>query len=187
MQNFKIENNGIISKAFLDLQIFDFEAACLYIKNLKYKRNLSKNNKLCVLVDGYGTCSSKHALLYNLAQENNSEDYTLQLCMFKLNEKNTQECKSTLEKFNLEYIPEAHNYLRFKDKIIDCTKSSFDPSSYESDILEEFSIQSDQITDFKVNYQKEFLSTWLENNTNIKYNLEEIWEIREECIRDLFG
>ncbi|MBL7933751.1 MAG: hypothetical protein JNL60_17745, partial [Bacteroidia bacterium] len=92
----------------------------------------------------------------------------------------------TLKKYNLEYIPEAHNYLKYKGFIIDYTGAGFSPGKYEVDLLAEKEIRPEQITDFKVAYQKEFLSSWLLEQKHIGYSLEEIWTIREQCIRDLF-
>lgn len=185
MINFDIKPAGIISGKFLDMDIRDFDNAAQFIRHLPYSRNTDKNNLLTVFTDRCGTCSTKHALLKQLATENNRADLRLILSIFKMNSRNTPEIAVTLTKHGLEYIPEAHTYLKYQDRIIDHTKPSFDPLTYESDILEELEIEPSQITDFKVAYHKAFLEEWLERNPSIPYSTDELWTIREQCIRDL--
>ena len=60
---FKIEQNGEISKEFLSRNILTFSQAALFVSQLPYGRNQNKNNLLTVFTDNCGTCSTKHALL----------------------------------------------------------------------------------------------------------------------------
>ena len=46
-------------------------------------------------------------------------------------------------------------------------------------------ILPEQITDYKVNYHKNYLVTWLDNNELIDLSINDIWKIREQCIQDL--
>ena len=48
--------------------------------------------------------------------------------------------------------------------------------------MEEIEIQPSQITDFKVEYHKNYLEKYLQQDPEIKYSLQEFWQIREECI-----
>ena len=81
--NFKINSHKEISQQFLSRHITDFNAALLFIKNLPYKRNTGKDNLVTVFTDGFGTCSTKHALLKQLAIENKAENVKLKLGIFK--------------------------------------------------------------------------------------------------------
>jgi len=183
--DFEIKDTGPISKEFLKNNITNFRMASLFIKELPYKRNKNKDDLLSIFSDGCGTCSTKHALLKKLADENGFKNIQLILGIFKMNTRNTPSVKQTLGKYKLEYIPEAHNYLRYKNEIIDCTKRNWKASDFENDILVEIEILPEQITVYKVAYHKEFLRGWLKKNNGVPYNIDELWEIREQCIKEL--
>lgn len=185
--NFAIKQADPVSCAFLRHHATDFSSASNYIRNLPYGRNADKNNLMTVFSDGCGTCSTKHALLKQLADENHIDGLQLVLCIFKMNSLNTPKVSATLEKYGLDYIPEAHNYLKYDGQIFDFTGPGFDPKNYKEDILHETEIMPAQITDFKVASHKNFLQKWLAENPGIKYSLNELWAIREQCIEDLAG
>jgi len=183
--DFDIKSMGQISKEFTDRNIVTFKQASLFIKQLAYGRNADKNNLATVFTDNCGTCSTKHALLKRLADENEFEKVKLIVGLFKMNKKNTPQVSSTLQKYNLEYIPEAHCYLKFEDQIIDLTKLNSKPSDFLDELIEEIEILPDQITNFKVNYHKNYLASWLDKNKQINLSLNDLWKIREECIQKL--
>ncbi|KQT17042.1 hypothetical protein ASG31_11830 [Chryseobacterium sp. Leaf404] len=185
MKNFNIDKSGkIISDLFLERNISDFRDACQYISKLPYKRNSDKNNIQCVFDDLGGTCSTKHATLRKLALENNLSDVKLILGIFKMDAYYTGKIKKTLEKFNLNYIPEAHNYLKIDDEYFDFTKPGSNYSQFKNKILIEKEIEFNEIFDQKIAFHKNFLRNWILKE-KIPYSLDEIWNIREQCISDL--
>jgi hypothetical protein len=90
-----------------------------------------------------------------------------------------------LHNYNLEYIPEAHNYLKFKNQILDFTKKNSSENDFINDLLEEIEIEPHQINQFKIEFHRNYLRNWLAENPQIPYSLEELWKIREECIKAL--
>lgn len=185
MKNFTIsQNNGIISDEFLNRNIRDFHAACKYISNLPYKRNSDKNNIQCVFNDLGGTCSTKHAVLRKLALENKHPEIRLVLGIFKMDSEYTFKIKNTLQKFNLNYIPEAHNYLKIEDEYFDFTKPDSHYKQFKNKLLIEKEIEYNEINSQKVLFHKDYLKKWILEE-KIPYSLDEIWEIREQCIKDL--
>ncbi|MBI3233728.1 MAG: hypothetical protein HYZ42_06750 [Bacteroidetes bacterium] len=183
--NFDLISTDEISKAFIQNKIFNFHQAIHYIKHLPYGRNTDKNDLTTIFTDGCGTCSTKHAILKQLADENQFNDQELVLAIVKMDANNTPEIAETLAKHQLSYIPEAHNYLKYQDTIFDFTKPQFIITKNSENILTEMVISPHQITDYKVAYHKEYISKWLANNNHITYTSEEIWSIREQCIKDL--
>lgn len=183
--DFDIKSTQRISKEFVERNILTFNQAVLFVRQLTYGRNKDKNNLASVFSDNCGTCSTKHALLKRLADENNFEKVKLIVGLFKMNEKNTPEISATLLQNKLEYIPEAHCYLQFEDQILDLTKINSKPTDFLDDLIEEIEISPEQITDYKVHYHKNYLITWLDNNKQINLSLNDIWKIREQCIQDL--
>lgn len=183
--DFEIKSKGQISKEFIDRNILTFNKASIFVRQLAYGRNADKNNLASVFTDNCGTCSTKHALLKKLADENNFKKVKLIVGLFKMNKKNTPEISETLQKNQLEYIPEAHCYLKFEDQIIDLTKINSKPTDFLDDLIEEIEISPEQITDYKVNYHKNYLVTWLDKNEQLDLSINDIWKIREQCIKDL--
>lgn len=185
LPDFKIQSLGEISDAFLKENIFTFHNATHFVANLDYGRNVNKDDLKTIFVDNCGTCSTKHAVLKKLADENGFSEIKLILGIFEMNSKNTSEISQTLQKNNLEFIPEAHNYLKFENKIFDFTKSNSQASDLENDLIVEIEMLPNQISNYKVEIHKKHLQVWLNKNPEIKFDLNEIWNIREQCIQDL--
>lgn len=183
--DFLIKDSGRISNEFIYRNILTFKQATSYVRQLPYGRNIDKDNPTSLFTENCGTCSTKHALLKLLAIENDFEDIHLIIGIFKMNGTNTPEVLKTLQSNNLDYIPEAHCYLRYKDIILDFTKKNLKPSDYTDDLIEEIEIHPNQITTFKMEYHVNYLKSWLENNRQISFNIDEIWQIREHCIQNL--
>lgn len=185
MKNFAItQHKGIISDEFLIRNISDFDSACRYISELPYKRNADKNNIKCIFDELGGTCSTKHAVLRKLALENDHPEVKLILGIFKMDAEYTSKIKNTLEKYHLDYIPEAHNYLKIENEYFDFTKPDSDYKQFQNKILIEKEIEYNQIGEQKISFHKEFLRNWIVEE-NIPFDLNKIWSIREECIADL--
>jgi hypothetical protein len=185
MKNFSIiQHKEIISDEFLSRNISDFFSACKFISQLPYKRNSDKNNIKCVFDDFGGTCSTKHAVLRKLALENDHPEVKLILGIFKMDAEYTFKIKNTLEKYYLNYIPEAHNYLKIEDEYLDFTEPNSYYEQFKDKILIEKEIEFDQISSEKISFHKDFLEKWIVEE-QIPYNLDKIWDIREQCIEDL--
>ena len=173
-----------ISSAVLHKGLDTFRKAAEWVSKLDYRRNIDKDNVLCLFDEQCGTCSTKHALLKHLADENGNTELRLMLGIFTMNAKNTPAIKRLLKKYKLDYIPEAHNYLRTYNYILDYTGVGINETKFELDILEEIEIQPEQITEYKVSYHRDYLDTWIKEN-EIPYSPDELWRIREECIKAL--
>ena len=183
--NFDIAANGKISNNFLNRNVSDFKSAMTFITQLPYGRNKDKRNLTTLFDDGFGTCSTKHAVLKELAVENSIPQVKLILGLFRMNEHNTPAVSKILLKENLDYIPEAHNYLKIDNTIVDCTFSNSSKLNFITDLILETEIESNQITDYKVNFHKQYLETWLLKEPSLSMSLQELWLIRENCISAL--
>lgn len=184
--NFSINSNDIVSRAFLSMEITDFANAATYVKKLPYARNHDKADILCPITEQCGTCSTKHALLKQLAAEHNQEHVRLTMGIFKMNARNTPEVAATLARHSLEYIPEAHCYLTIDGHIADYTKAEWTTIAFVADLMMETEILPHQTGDYKVALHKAYLQEWLRNNAQIPYTPQALFAIREECIKDLF-
>ncbi|MCU4189343.1 hypothetical protein M9Q43_09230 [Flavobacterium sp. HXWNR29] len=162
----------------------NFDELINKVKNIPYGRNTNRYDFSLVLSENKGTCSSKHAFLKDFADKNEIENVKLYIGIFKMNEVNTQKLGDLLTKNNINYIPEAHCYLKINQIPVDATTSDSFYDKIKQDIMEEIEILPNQVSDFKVEYHKAFLKKWIKE-TNQNNTFEEIWRIREECISKL--
>jgi len=160
-----------------------WEETILYVKNLPYGRNSNRTNFSLVITEKKGSCSSKHAYLKDFADKNSVLNVKLVIGIYKMNESNTK-IGTILSENKMEYIPEAHCYLKIDGVRFDCTSSNSDFDKIKDDLLEEIEIEPYQVGDFKIEYHQNFIKNWLaENNSEISF--EQIWKIREKCIENL--
>lgn len=181
--NFEILSREPISELFRSLNLNTFSEAANYIQTLPYKRNPDKTDELSVLKDQGGTCSTKHAVLKRLADENKHPAIKLMLGIFSMKATYSEKLIPVFEKYRIDEMPEAHNYLRINGKVEDFTARNC--KEFENELIVEVEIQPEQIIDFKVSYHKEFLRKYLAENPHIPYSLDEFWIIRESCIEAL--
>ena len=164
--------------------ITQWDAAISFIEQLPYGRNSNREAILLVLSEERGTCSSKHAFLKQLAIENDLEHVKLYIGVYKMNEQNTPKIGSALSENKLDYIPEAHCYLKINGMPKDVTTANSNFSKIENDLLEELEIEPHQVSEFKVEMHQKFIKKWIQKN-NVPFTFEEVWNIRERCIENL--
>lgn len=184
--NFEIIGGGKITDEFLSLGLMDFHYALHYIWRLPYSRNSNRAEFNLVLKEKRGTCSTKHALLAQLAAEQEQQIF-LTLGIYEMNEQNTPDVGKIFDEFDLKNLPEAHCYLTFNNERIDVTRFSNEELLKPiKDFLYEERIQPEQIGDYKINLHRTFFQNWMyEKNLSRRFNLEQLWSIREECIAAL--
>jgi hypothetical protein len=155
-----------------------------YVRLLPYGRNSNRNDFSLVLKEEKGSCSSKHALLKLIANENNIPDVKLILAIYKMNKSNTPGIGLDLESYGLAYIPEAHCYLKLGDSREDYTTSSSTFDHLKNDILLEKEIDPLQVIEYKIDFHKKFITKWV-NQESTSLSFEHVWLIREKCIKNL--
>jgi hypothetical protein len=155
-----------------------------HIRNLPYGRNENRHDYSLVLKENKGTCSSKHALLMQIAELNNFKNVQLILGIYKMNHINTPGIEKTILENGLEYLPEAHCYLMVNNRRIDLTNRNSEIENLTNDILKEIEIKPEQVVNFKVEYHKNYLMNWI-NEKGIEMNFDQVWELREKCISKL--
>ncbi len=155
-----------------------------YTQQLPYGRNSNRTDVSLVLTEEKGTCSSKHAFLKKVADLNKLSDVKLILAIYKMNKSNTKAIGNTLANNSIEYIPEAHCYLKINGLATDITTNSSDFEKIKDAILYEEEIEPEQVASYKVDFHKTYLKDWLQKN-NLPYTFDELWAIRETCIQNL--
>lgn len=185
LPNFPLKPDGEVTAHFLAVGISDFHSAAHYVQQLPYGRNADRTNFWLVLREGRGTCSTKHALLAQLAKEQ-EVDIALTIGIYAMTEGNTPGVDPVLETYGLSYLPEAHCYLTYQEMRVDVTRSGVEPSEPIERFLYEETINPDQIGSYKVELHQRFMREWVANGGVAgNRSWEETWHIREECIAAL--
>ena len=182
--DYELSSNDGLTHLANNQGIFSWKQLTDYIKNLPYGRNANRTDLSLVLSEGKGTCSSKHALLKQIADLNNIPDIKLIIGVYRMNQTNTPKIGTSLSDHSIDFIPEAHCYLKINGERIDFTTSSSEFQRLEADIIQELEIEPWQVSDFKVEYHKDFIKQWLKESKS-SFSFEEIWQIRERCIANL--
>jgi hypothetical protein len=166
--------------------ITDFRAAGRYLEKLPYGRTADRADYGAVLREGRGTCSTKHALLAALGQEQGVA-VVLMLGIYEMHEGNTPGVGAVLSRYGLSYVPEAHCYLVYEGTRIDITRSGGESAEPIARILHEEPIVPEQIGDYKAALHRRFMREWVARESEIVGALAfgDVWEIREQCIRAL--
>ena len=176
--------NGPFTSLFQVAGIHDFAGAARHVRALPYGRIADRKKLWLVLDEGRGTCTTKHALLAKLAREQ-WIDVQLTLGIYEMSERNTPGVGRVLSAYGLEYIPEAHCYLRHENGRIDVTGVPAGAAPIDH-FLHEEPIAVDQIGAYKQDLHRRFLGDWITRTDSVRgQSLEEIWRIREACIAAL--
>ncbi len=179
------ESRGIITGEFVAIGVRDFRAAAAYVNRIPYGRTSNRDDLVTVLREARGTCSTKHALLNVLAQEQGIQT-ALVIGIYRMNGRNTPGIAPVLERYGLDSLPEAHCFLRYREKRVDVTQAETNPSEPISEFLYEEDISPGQIGDYKTSLHRHFLRQWMrETGATTRYSLDELWQIREVCIAAL--
>jgi hypothetical protein len=156
--------------------------AAAYLWTLPYGRNTNPSDPLCVLEEGRGTCSSKHALLARLLAEEGVSGIELYLGIYEMSEANTAGVGRVLARYGLESIPEAHCYLRKGRQRIDVTRPVRPGQATIEPFLFEQAITPDQVGEYKRNVHRRVLGELAGKGAYHQFTPEALWLIREECI-----
>lgn len=184
MLDFKIIAINELSKLALNQRLNTWLELLEFVCSLPYGRNENRHDLSLVLKEKQGTCSSKHAFLKAIALENNQDNVKLILALYKMNIENTPRIGNILNDYELKYIPEAHCYLKINDTRLDVTSANSNFEKIRASLIKEIEIEPYQVSEYKVDYHKKFIEQWIKDN-GIKYSLNEIWAIREKCIKNI--
>ena len=184
IRHLHFNSDDMLTNLVKDESIKNWSELIEFTKILPYGRNQNRQDFSLVIKENKGTCSSKHSFLKKVADLNKFKNIKLVLGIYKMNHLNTPKIEKTLLNSGLEYLPEAHCYLKLNNQRIDIKNSDSNIENLKDYLIEELEIEPEQVTVFKVDYHKNYLKNWIKKN-KIKLNFDEVWEIREQCIKKL--
>jgi hypothetical protein len=181
LPDFTIDAGRPLGRGFAALGIDDYRDAARHVRSLSYGRNSDRSDWRLVLEEGRGTCSTKHALLAELAREN-GRHVALVLGVYEMNEGNTPGVGAVLERYGLPCVPEAHCFLAHEGARVDLTREEGGGAEQIERFLHEEEIESRQIGEYKVRAHREFIRLWAMERG---LDPELVWRVRERCIAAL--
>jgi len=182
--DYKLKSKDKLTELAKSNGIETWNELTVFVRNLPYGRNKNRTDFGLVLSEKKGTCSSKHALLKSIADLNDVPNVDLIIGIYKMTELNTPKIGTELTDNSIEFVPEAHCYLKINGNRTDLTSAESEFKKIEKDIIQEKIIKPSEVGGFKVNYHKRFIENWL-RETNSKLKFDRIWEVREKCIENL--
>ena len=105
-----IDNNGIVSRQFLQLGINRFLDACRYVHQLPYGYNSDREDLLILFKERFGSCTTKHAVIASLAQELGLP-VEKHIGIYAMTEAIVTGTTAILDQFHLPYLPMVHCFL----------------------------------------------------------------------------
>lgn len=156
------------------------------LQEMAYGRLAEGHTYRQVLHDGRGTCSTKHAVLAEVATEAGVAAL-LTVGLYDMCEANTPGVGDILTAAGLPSIPEAHCYVILDGDRIDVTRARTIQTYDIGEIHDEFVVEPEELATHKESIHREFLSTWMAAHPALVDGRGEVemWNIRELCIAAL--
>ena len=118
-----IDKKGIISEKFTSLKIKNFRDACTYVHDIPYGYNSITDDIFILFKEGYGSCTTKHAVIATLAEELSIPVYKM-VGIYAMNEEIVTGTNRILEKYHLPYLPMIHCFLIYDSYMVDLTEGN---------------------------------------------------------------
>lgn len=181
----RLRTAGEVTSGFFGASVGTYKNAAYFVFRLPYGRTSSRTNLMAVLRERRGTCSSKHAVLAQLAIEQGLP-VKLMLGVYLMNARNTPGIRAVLAHYGLAEIPEAHCYLLHDNKRIDVTRAIESPAEPITNFLLEDEILPSQIGSYKISRHQDYLRKWLRSGSVPGvWSFDRLWQVREKCIAAL--
>jgi len=123
LPNRTITPGGIVADRFLSLDIRSFQEACRYVQRLPYGYNSNRDDLMILFEEGFGSCTTKHAVIATLAAELGLP-VGKRIGIYAMNEAIVRGSRKILDKYDLPYVPMVHCFLAAGDVRVDLTEGN---------------------------------------------------------------
>lgn len=172
-----------IADDLLSKGVANLYQAIEYTHLLPYCRISDSTNYHLVLKEQRGTCTPKHALIAELASSFHIPLH-LKAGIIIMNADNAPKIVPVLKKYQLNEIIEAHTYLEYEHHHLDITFPEKTNFKMTFPLLKERNLTLQDLGEIKMAWHKEAMKEFLLTQ-HLPYDLDQIWEIREQCIQAL--
>jgi hypothetical protein len=179
--NASIIKKGIISEKFLNLGIDKLWNACQYVHDMPYGYNSNKDDILILLKEGYGSCTTKHAVIATLADELGIPIYK-STGIYAMSEEIVTGTKLILDKYKLPYLPMIHCFLIYENYRVDLTEGNNNGKNHS---IEEFLFTKKVIPNISEKdeyliYREALKETILKREEMINKEMNQVLQARQE-------
>jgi len=144
LPNPMIDKKGILSEKFTSLKIKNFRDACAYVRDIPYGYNSTTDDILILFKEGYGSCTTKHAVIATLAEELRIPVHKM-IGIYAMNEEIITGTNLILDKYHLPYLPMIHCFLIYNSFHVDLTEGNNNGKNHS---IEEFLFTEKVIPNF---------------------------------------
>lgn len=169
---------GWVTTRFFALEVRTLGAAVDHVQALPYGRNESRSH-FAVFDEGRGTCSTKHALLKELALEQGWDDVVLVLGMVHLDPSHPV-AGPVMQQHGVPLLIDAHCVLDIAGEVIDVTFP--DATEPTLPLVEQSPIHPDDIMQDKARRHRAYLTKVAEQQA---LDADSLWAAREAYIAAL--
>jgi hypothetical protein len=178
-----LDKRGPISELFKSRGVRNFGGAVDYIWRLPFDRNKRHGDWKLVLDERCGTCSTKHAVLMAVAEEQ-AIPARLRLGAFEMTAENTPGIRPVLEKFGFPAVPELYCVLEVGGREVDVARPLDDVKVPRKRMMIQFwPISIEGVGHRKRQLHRDLIKQWLEGGNQPNLTVESVWKIREACIK----
>lgn len=170
---------GPMSIEAVDRGIISLQSLLEWVGQLPFKRNSQQGDYRLVFTEECGTCSTKHALVKQVAIENDWKDVLLLSGLYQMNGKTNPKIAKYLENHKVEYFPELYFFLKIDGKIFDLCNADFVQETFKNTLTNLEIINPSQIGAYITNKHKELFLNWCLNE-QVSFDI--YWAYREHCM-----
>ena len=132
--NASIGERGIVSEQFLQLGVTGFIDACRYVNQLPYGYNSDRDDLLILFKEGFGSCTTKHAVIATLAQEIGLP-IEKHIGIYAMTEAIVTGTAEILARWGLPYVPMVHCFLVYDTIRVDLTEGNHNGKNRPLDLF----------------------------------------------------
>lgn len=118
-----ISAGGAVSDWFLSLGVHRFREACRYVHRLPYGYNSDRDDLMILFEEGFGSCTTKHAVIATLAHELGLP-IGKSIGIYAMTEALVTGSAAILAKYSLPYVPMVHCFLAGGGVRVDLTEGN---------------------------------------------------------------
>jgi hypothetical protein len=165
-----IRKKGIISEKFITLGIKNFWEACKYVHEVPYGYNSTPDDVMILFKEGYGSCTTKHAVIATLAEELDIAVHKM-IGIYAMSEDIVTGTNLILEKYHLPYLPMIHCFLVYDTFHVDLTEGN---NNGKNRSIENFLFAEKVIPNFSEKDEYLLYKTALKNSILLRKEMKEI-------------
>jgi len=118
-----LNRSGPVSREFADPGIKSFHPDCGYVHEMPYGYNSDRDDVMILFREGYGSCTTKNAVIATLARELALYVHKM-IGIYRMTDSLVTGTAAILSKYDLPYVPMVHCFLAYDEFRVDLTEGN---------------------------------------------------------------